>query len=53
VDSVVVGSLLEVDILPALEADYRHGYWMIAAAGPTIRKVTRVRSCADLESLLA
>lgn len=51
-DAVVVGNHLETDILPALAADYRHGYWMSAAAGPMIPRVTRVRSCSDLASLL-
>jgi HAD superfamily hydrolase (TIGR01509 family) len=50
--TVVAGNDLQLDILPALRAGYRHGYWMSSAAGAAIPAVTRVRTCAQLAAIL-
>jgi FMN phosphatase YigB (HAD superfamily) len=51
-DAVVAGNDLQLDILPALQAGYRHGYWMSSVAGAAIPAVTRVRTCAQLAAIL-
>ncbi|MBO0702982.1 MAG: HAD family hydrolase [Candidatus Dormibacteraeota bacterium] len=50
--AVIVGNDLEVDVLPALGAGYRHGYWMTRSACPVPTAVTRVRTCIQLSELL-
>jgi len=50
--TVAAGNDLQLDILPALRAGYRHGYWMSSAVGAAIPAVTRVRTCARLAAIL-
>lgn len=48
----MAGKDLDLDILPAIAAGYRHGYSMTTRAGTVPHAVTRVRTCTELAALL-
>jgi HAD superfamily hydrolase (TIGR01509 family) len=51
-ETIMAGNDLDLDILPAIGAGYRHAYWMTAKAGACPPAVTRVRTCGELAGLL-
>lgn len=51
-DAVMAGNDLDLDIRPALDAGYRHGSWMTISPARDVAGVTKVRTCAQLATLL-
>lgn len=47
-ETVMVGDLLDIDILPALDAGYRHAIWVTNQSAPVPEAVTAVRSPRDV-----